>query len=78
MDPFGGVVNANLRIRFSKSRAQSSDLSNSLSVLFMSLCSVYPASSFPHEETELFVAGPFLNLHPICRGFIASLMVEES
>lgn len=79
MDPLGGVVNANLRIRISKSRAQSSDLPNNLhiTVLFMFLCSLDPASSFPHEESKLVVTGPFLTWHPICRGFIASLMVEE-
>lgn len=78
MVPLGGVVIVNLRIRFSESRAQFSDFPNNLpiAVLFMSLCSVYPASSFPHEESKL-VTGPFLTLHPICRGFIASLMVGE-
>lgn len=78
VDPLGGVVNANLRI-FSKSRVQSSNLPNSLpiTVLFTSLCSLHPTSGFPYEESKLLVTGPFLTLHPICRGFIASLMVEE-
>lgn len=78
MDPLGSVVNANFRI-FTKSTAQCSNLPNNLliAVLFMSLCSVYPTSSFPNEESKLLVTGPFLTLYPICRRFIASLMVEE-
>lgn len=83
MDPLGGVVNVNLRIRFSKCSVFYLPDNLHVAALFMSLCSfppqcsVYPTSSFPHEVSKLLFTGPFLTRHPICRGFIASLMVEE-
>lgn len=76
MDPLGGVVNANLRI-FPNLRVHSSNLPNSqtLTILSLSLSSVYPTSSFPHEHSELLVTGPFLTLYPTCPGLNVPLML---